>query len=129
MVDKMDFTGKTILLIDDDDIIHSLVEEYFRNTNCELLLAKSGDEGIKMFNENGVDLILLDLHMPGTSGYDTLKEIKAINKHVDIVICTCDDQYQRSTYDEGAIAYIVKPFTYDKFMNIISIVLKLKKVS
>jgi DNA-binding NtrC family response regulator len=125
----MDFTGKTILLIDDDDIIHLLVEEYFRDTNCELLLAKSGDEGIKLFNENGVDLIILDLHMPGTSGYNTLKRIKTINQHVDVIICTCDDQYHSSTYEEGAIAYIVKPFTYDKFMNIISMVLKLKKVS
>lgn len=129
MGDRMDFKGKTILLIDDDEIIHLLVEEYLRNTNCDLLLAKSGQEGIELFNENGVDLVLLDLHMPGTSGYDTLKEIKAINRHVDVVICTCDDQYHKSTYDEGAIAYIVKPFTYEKLINIISMVLKLKKVS
>jgi DNA-binding NtrC family response regulator len=128
MDNKLDFSGKTILLIDDDEIIHILVEEYLKDTNVELLVSKSGKEGIKLFNENYVDLIILDLHMPEINGYDVLKEIKKIDKHVDVVMCTSDDQYHKSTYDEGAIAYIVKPLLYDTFTNIINMVLKLKKV-
>ncbi|MBU4348045.1 response regulator, partial [Patescibacteria group bacterium] len=66
---------KKILLIEDDPFLSSLLKKRLEKDNFDIHLAKSGDEGVKAFKEGTFDLILLDLILPGKSGFEVMEEI------------------------------------------------------
>jgi two-component system response regulator VanR len=127
MVSK-NFNKRNILLIDDDEATHLLMKEIFKNTNSRLISAKNGEEGIKKYSEYDVDLVLLDINMPGMDGYETLTKLKQIDYDVDVVMCTASSDSYKKAYDVGAIAYITKPFDIDKMLHIIDVLFKIPKV-
>jgi DNA-binding response OmpR family regulator len=123
------FNQKNILLIDDDENQHFLVKGNLKKSNANLLSAKNGQEGLNMYKENKVDLVLLDINMPGMDGYETLIKLKEINYDVDVIMCTANDDSHQKAYDVGAIAYLKKPLDFDKLLHMIDVLLKLPKVN
>lgn len=104
---------KKILLIDDTAsflyiLNHMLSDDY------DKIFAKNGEEGLDMAKEIMPDLILLDIVMPGISGYDVLKTLKADEemKHIPVVLITGNDSEidKSKGHELGATAYITKPF-------------------
>ena len=66
---------KLVLTIDDDKLTLLMMEESLGGF-CKLLHAKEGEEGLRLINEHKPDIILLDIEMPGKSGYQVCQEIK-----------------------------------------------------
>ena len=104
----------TILVIDDTPMVISAL--------CRILLphyyvkvAKSGEEGIKIAKEYNVGLILLDINMPGLSGFDVIGKLKELESTRNIPIVLVTGEEEKSVEDEGrslgAVEYIRKPFT------------------
>ena len=117
-----------VLLIDDDVASHILIEEYLKGTNYNLINANSGIDGIKKYQENKIDIVLLDINMPVMDGYETLKKLKEIDYSVDVIMCTSDIYSYDRVYKDGAIGYLVKPFSKEKLLSIIDMICKLQKV-
>jgi len=65
-----------ILLVDDDEMIHLIVEEYLADFGYQIYKAKNSREGLEMIPKVKPDLILLDIGLPGQDGFQTLEEIK-----------------------------------------------------
>lgn len=78
----------TILIVDDERIVREILKESLSRAGYETLSAKSGKEGIGVFNSKRPDLVLLDLMMPGIDGLEVLKEIRKIDKLVPIIFLT-----------------------------------------
>ena len=100
-----------ILVVDDDDKIRSLIKEYLSNKGYLVSTAENANKAkikIDIFNFN---LIILDVMMPGQSGYDLTKELKA-SKNIPIILLTAKGEVENRIHglEIGADDYIGKPF-------------------
>jgi GAF domain-containing protein/DNA-binding response OmpR family regulator len=75
-----------VLIVDDDRDIVELLKEMLPDERYEMLAAQDGEEGFSVANSENPDVILLDLMMPGTSGFDMLKKLRAQDETADIPV-------------------------------------------
>ncbi|MDR0615533.1 MAG: response regulator transcription factor [Synergistaceae bacterium] len=102
---------KNILIIDDDEDLISLLEEFFRSEGFKCLGAGSGDEGLQLFRNGAYNIILLDVMLPGRDGFEILKAIRDISSVPVIMLTAKGDPIDRVLGLEfGADDYICKPF-------------------
>ena len=103
-----------VLLIEDNndiqEILYSLLSE-----DHEVLQAFSGTEGLRLFQQEAVDLVLLDIMLPGKNGDQVLEEIRLQSQTPVIMMTALGDKHLISQYLlAGANDYIVKPFDLDE---------------
>ena len=123
-VPKEVYTAKTILpgtesilLVDDEISIVEVCRDILANLGYKIYTADSGHEAIDIYNANKdeIDLVILDMIMPGMNGGETYKQLKAINPDVKVILSTGfsgSDQAQQ-ILDSGCQALIQKPFRVD----------------
>lgn len=115
----------TILIIEDDVAIHSLIKEALVLQDFATLSAYSGTEGKLLFDQNQVDIILLDLMLPGMNGEVFLAEIRNHSAIPVIVISAKNDQASKlELLMNGADDYITKPFDIKELIARINIQLR-----
>lgn len=68
--------GKRILLVEDDHFILRIYTKWLIAAGAEVITANDGAQGLRVLDQEKVDVVLLDLGMPGLNGYDTLAEIR-----------------------------------------------------
>ena len=102
----------TVLICDDQHIIHDTLGEYFKVEGFTTISAFDGEEALTRFREKEPDMIVLDLMMPKLSGTEVCKEIRK-NSRVPIIMLTArGEEIERILGLElGADDYIVKPFS------------------
>lgn len=107
--------SKRILLIEDDPFLSSLLKNRFIKEGFEVDLAQTGDAGIKALKESGHDLVLLDLILPGKSGFEVMEEINSDPLAPRIPILIISNLGQDSDIEKGrelgAVGYLVKART------------------
>lgn len=114
-----------ILILEDDSAIHSLIKETLDLHGFKTLSAYSGTEGKMLFEQNQVDLVLLDLMLPGMNGEDLLHEIRDSSTVPVIVISAKKDQESKlELLTSGADDYITKPFDVKELLARINIQLR-----
>ena len=128
-----------ILIIEDDKDINEMLTKLLTNNNYNVLNAYSGTEGVLVHNDN-IDLILLDLMLPGKNGEEIIRKLKNKNNVPVIVMSAIQDIDKKvDLFDLGANDYITKPFHNDELLarikvqlrdknNTISNILKFKDV-
>jgi len=103
--------GGVILIIDDEETLSYFLKESLREEGYEVLLARTGGEGLKLLDEKEVDLVLLDLRLPDIEGSEVLKEIKASGGEMPVMMLTgygtIDSAVEAMKL--GAYDYIEKP--------------------
>ena len=107
----------TILIVDDEPDIVNLTEKFLKLGDFNTITSSNAKEAMKMVEENYNDiaLILLDIMMPGRSGYSVLEEVKNTDKFKDILVVlftvkSFNEDVQKGK-KLGADAYITKPFS------------------
>jgi hypothetical protein len=100
---------KKILVVEDDNIIHKLIEETLKKENYLVKNAYSGTEALTIIKNDNIDLILLDLMLPGIDGEDIIKKI---NKTIPIIVISAKTSPidKAKVLLDGANDYITKPF-------------------
>jgi two-component system NtrC family response regulator len=106
----------SILIIDDEKSQRDILTGYLKKKGYKLFSASSGEEGIKIINQNLVDIILSDYKMPGMTGLEVLKEVKKINPQISFVIITAFGTVENAVQviRLGADDYISKPVDLDE---------------
>ncbi|MBN1927171.1 MAG: response regulator [Prolixibacteraceae bacterium] len=111
----LNWSSKTILVAEDTESNYFFIEAFLERTKVNLLWAKDGNEAVKMYKENDINLILMDIMMPDKDGYDTTREIKEINSNIPIIAQTAlalpDDE--EKCYAAGCDYVLVKPINSD----------------
>ena len=101
-----------ILLVDDDAFLRDMYATKFVELKHTIDIAESGEVALTKLHENNYDVILMDVIMPGLSGIDLLRQIKAEKlggKPACIVLSNQSEESDRSVaFKEGALGYIVK---------------------
>ena len=103
-----------ILVVDDDTSNLKMANRILSGENLRVSCLKSGEDTTKFLQENRPDLILLDVHMPGMNGFDTIAAIRENKETADIpvIFLTADDDSntEKKGLEAGAMDFIKKPF-------------------
>ena len=104
---------RRVLVVDDETINRMLIGNMLEN-EYEIVSAENGEEAIELLEreKNGFSLILLDLMMPGMSGFDVLKFVKQSEKfrNIPVIVMTADKNAEVKSIKLGAVDFITKPF-------------------
>jgi len=123
----------TILTIDDEEHILELLKYNLEKNEFNVIQALSGEEGLKILETNKVDMIILDLMLPGIDGLDVLRRIRATRELLDIpVIMLTAKSEEIDTVlglEMGADDYISKPFgSHELIARIKAVIRRTKKL-
>jgi len=103
-----------ILVVDDDTANLKMASRILSSEKMRVSCLKSGEDAIKFLNQNRPDLILLDIHMPGMDGFETISAVRESKTTSDIpvIFLTADDDSHSETrgLEAGAMDFIKKPF-------------------
>lgn len=103
-----------ILQIEDNNDIQKILRDFFSEEH-EVIQAYSGTEGLRLFESENIDLVLLDIMLPGKSGEQVLQEIRKVSSVPIIMLTALSDKQMISQYLlAGANDYIVKPFNLEE---------------
>jgi len=111
-----------ILVVDDEKVIRNGCREVLTHEGYETILAEDGELGLKMIEEAHFDVILLDLMMPGLSGFDVLSHVKELHPDTSIIVITGYATIENSieAMKKGAFDFIPKPFSPDQLRVVVS---------
>ncbi len=123
---NQDWGDKVILVVEDVDTNKIFFDAALRRTSAKILWAKDGQQAIDLFNENKIDLVLMDLQLPVLDGYTATKEIKKIKPDVPVIAQTAHvmSGEREKCMEAGCDDYLAKPIrlqvlieTLSKFLN------------
>lgn len=116
------------LIIDDEHMAHEIIKDY-----CDLIpglkLAKQcydALEALEYLRANRVDLIFLDLNMPKLKGFDFLR---SLSKKPKVIVTTAYQEYALEGYELEITDYLLKPFSFERFLKAVNKALALEKDS
>jgi len=108
-----------LLYVEDEEAIREpfrmMIERYFKN----VYVGKNGEEGLELFKNNSIDIVISDIKMPKMTGLEMAKEIKNINPDTPIIFTTAfgDREYLKEAIDLGVDGYIIKPVDRNKLFT------------
>ena len=107
--------GKTVLLIDDEEMVINISEMMLKKIGYEVLKAHNGHEGIQLFevNKSRIDLIISDLEMPKMNGWEVLNKLREIDPRIKVMLSSgaLTDKDEQDVIDEGFNGFLKKPFS------------------
>ena len=104
--------GGTILLVEDEEDIASLVRAYLEKDGFRVVWTAKGTEGLLELERNEVRLAILDLQLPDTDGFDLCRAIRSCSRLPIVMLTARDEEVDRVTGLElGADDYVTKPFS------------------
>ena len=116
-----------ILIVDDEKEIRDVIREYATFNDYEVLEASNGFEAVVAVKENSIDLIIMDIMMPGLDGFGAVKQIKKIADIPTIMLSARGEEYDKLFgFELGVDDYVTKPFSPRELMARISAILKRK---
>ncbi|KFN01056.1 DNA-binding response regulator [Bacillus clarus] len=114
-----------ILVVEDDQEIQELIKQFLMTQQYTVVVASDGLEGMKQFNKQSFDLILLDVMMPNLNGFEVAKMVRS-QSNIPIIMLTAleEEQDQMKGFDLGIDDYITKPFSFHVLMRRVEAILR-----
>ena len=116
----------SVLLVEDDENLGTLLSEYLNSKGYQTTLANDGEKGLRKFLNQSFDICILDVMMPVKDGFTLAKEIREINKEIPIVFLTAKSMKEDALegFTIGADDYITKPFSMELLLMRIKAILR-----
>ena len=105
---------KRLLVVDDEKAIRQMLVIFFGKQGYEVVEADGGEAAIREVKARKPDIVLLDMHMGGMNGVETLKQLRLIHPGLGVIMATGenDDEMVRQAMEQGAYGYVLKPFDF-----------------
>jgi DNA-binding response OmpR family regulator len=109
MPGKLD--GVKVLVVDDDQDILDAVDEVLRAEGADTQLVNNGNDAVNVFGSDQFDLVVLDMMLPGRSGFLVLEKIKGLEDSPPVIMLTANEGKRHQAYAEslGVDKYLLKP--------------------
>ncbi|HSH75236.1 MAG TPA: response regulator [Longimicrobiales bacterium] len=119
--DPAQSTGGRILVVDDEPHIRRVLDTMLGQEGFDVVLASDGAEGLQALASGNIDLVILDLIMPGPSGLEVLAKIRTDPENGDtpVIILTAkgQDADREAAFAGGADDFLTKPFSLKKLVG------------
>ncbi len=111
-------TDFTVMLIDDEQEFIEPLAKRLERRNLRVLKAASGDTALEMIRQTSVDVVALDMRMPGMDGIEVLQAIKAFDPAIEVVMLTGHASVEAAFegLEKGAFDYLMKPVGIDELL-------------
>ena len=112
----------SILVVDDEPSIREFLQIMLAREGYEVSCAEDGREAITLFEKSPFDVVLADIRMPKTSGFEVLNRIKELSPGTKVIMITAYASFESAveSMKEGAYDYIAKPFNVDEVKRTVS---------
>jgi DNA-binding NtrC family response regulator len=116
----MDHKPKTVLIVDDDDGMRDTLAAILKR-DYRVLRIGSGEAALPVLNRENVDIILLDVRLPGISGFEVLRIVKENYSLVEVIMISAINDVETAVQamKHGAYHYITKDFDYDSLRSLV----------
>ena len=112
-----------VLVVDDEPTVRDVARRALARLGLEVLEAQTGEAALQLLQErdDDIDLVLLDLSMPGLSGEDTLREMQRLRRRAKIILMSgyLEDAATRRCLNLGATAFVQKPFELPRLVSLL----------
>lgn len=114
----------TVLVVDDEEAIRQFLVAALETPHRQVITAASGEEALDLVKKTGVDLVLLDLMMPGMSGVETFRQIHALRHELPVVIVTGypDSDLMSRALEIGPFTVINKPIDINQIQKVADLI-------
>jgi len=121
----------SVLLVDDEKDFLEVLAKRLRKRKLSLVVANNGEEAIGAIHSAHIDVVVLDMRMPGLDGLQTLREIKRINPVVEVIMLTGHANVETAVkgMELGAFDYLLKPVDIDELLYKLQDAFKKKAMS
>jgi len=112
-----------VFVVDDEEVVREILGDILEQLGYEAIMADDGECAIPIYRKEwrSIDIVLLDMIMPGMNGNETFQELKKINPDVKVVVCTgyTEDGPIQDMMKKGALCVLKKPFRMDDIAMVI----------
>lgn len=114
-------SGKTILVVDDEDDLRRVIAFDFKRQGCKVLEANCGNVAIEILKKSHVDAVISDVRMPNGTGVDLLEHVRAVNSKVPVVLLITGyaDITKEEAERRGAQELLDKPIDRKKMIAVV----------
>jgi len=119
---EYNFIGKTILIVEDEEVSRFLFEKALKKTQANLFFVKNGLDAVEMVKENSeIDLVLMDIRLPRMDGLEATGKIKELYPELPVIIQTAYALHsaQHEALDKGCDDFITKPIKMETLLQIL----------
>jgi CheY-like chemotaxis protein/CHASE3 domain sensor protein/putative methionine-R-sulfoxide reductase with GAF domain len=121
-----ELTGRTVLVVDDDMRNVFALSKTLRDRGMNVMMAQDGEKALRQLRDNpGIELVLMDIMMPGMDGYETTRAIRAQPRYSKLPIIAVTAKAMPDDRDKclkaGASDYLAKPIDVDKLVSMIRV--------
>jgi DNA-binding NtrC family response regulator len=108
--------GERILIVEDDDLMRELMTKILAGEHYHIFQASSGEEALKLLQEQAIDLVLTDLRLTGMNGLQLLTEVRTFDQEIVVIVMTAYASVETAVeaMRKGAYDYLTKPFINDE---------------
>jgi two-component system response regulator PilR (NtrC family) len=121
-----------ILIVDDEEVLRDVLDSVLRREGFETAMASSGEEALAVLDEDdNIDLVILDIMLPGISGIDTLRALRISSPSLPVIIITAFSSIDGAieAMKHGAFHYIPKPFKNEEVILTVNKALEQRRLS
>ena len=121
-----------ILIVDDEEVLRDVLEVVLRREGFDIVAAASGEEALSILDSTEeVDLMILDVMLPGISGIDTLRAVRISNPNLPVIVITAFSSIDGAieAMKHGAFHYIPKPFKNEEVVMTVNKALEQRRLS
>ena len=107
--------GETVLAVDDEEAVRLTLKRSLESAGYQVLVASGGQEALDLFSRHSIDIMLLDIGIPGVSGLDVLAKVMAEDPDLSVIMVTAmsETRVAVEAMKAGAFDYLLKPFDLD----------------
>jgi len=111
-----------VLIVDDAPDTLDIIQKLLSFEGYEVILAATGEEGVKRVEEEKPDVVLMDISLPGIDGTEALKQIRTINPIQSVIMLTAFATVENAIHalKEGASDFVKKPFENEHLIHIVN---------
>ncbi|PCH70570.1 MAG: hypothetical protein COC06_04125 [Bacteroidales bacterium] len=116
-----DFSGKTILIVEDDEHNSQYLKEIFNRTSAKIIHTYKGAEAVQIVLSQPIDIVLMDIRLPDISGYEATRQIRQDKQNVIIIAQTAyaASEDKQQAIDSGCNEYLSKPVKAKKLLELV----------
>jgi CheY-like chemotaxis protein len=110
-----------VLVVEDEERVRLMLADILRSINHEVRLACTAADGISIFQGEDLDLVLLDILLPDSSGTGTLDQMRELRSKVPVIVMSghADDEVTQQMLRRGAFNCIAKPFKVEQLLRVV----------
>jgi heterodisulfide reductase subunit A len=112
---------RPVLIVDDEPIVRESIRDWLKDAGYEVATAESGEEALELIAKQEFGVMVLDMRLPGKSGIQVLKEVKAAKPQIKSIIITAypSTELAAEVMKLGAVDYLIKPVAPDSLETLI----------